>query len=194
MSLRRNALALFTAFALAAVPVLAGEAAADRVAGARKYFTDVELINQDGQPMRLYSDLLDGKTVVINTFFTTCTGACPATSRTLKKVQDWLGDRLGKDVFLISISVDPEHDTPPRIKEFGAQFGAKPGWIFLTGAKANVDLALAKLGSFVEKRDDHVNLLFIGNEKTGLWKKAFSLAPAEELIPIVQSVVEDKGP
>ena len=193
MTLLRGTTLLFTALLLTTVPALAQAAATDRVAGARKYFTDVELINQDGQPMRLYSDLLDGKTVVINTFFTTCTGACPATARTLKKVQDWLGDRLGRDVLLVSISVDPEHDTPPRMKEFGAQFGAKPGWIFLTGSKANVDFALSKLGSFVEKKDDHVNLLFIGNEKTGLWKKAFSLAPAEELIPIVESVVDDKG-
>src|SRR6185436_4415743 len=82
---------------------------------AEKYFSDVELINQDGQKMRFYSDVLKDKVVVINTFFTTCTGVCPPINRNLEKVQEALGDRLGKDAFLVSMSVDPETDTPARL-------------------------------------------------------------------------------
>jgi cytochrome oxidase Cu insertion factor (SCO1/SenC/PrrC family) len=106
---------------------------------AEKYFSDVELINQDGQKMRFYSDLLKDKVVVINTFFTTCTGVCPPINRNLEKVQEALGERLGKDAFLISMSVDPETDTPVRLKEYSRRFHARPGWIFLTGKKENVD-------------------------------------------------------
>ena len=71
---------------------------------AEKYFSDVELINQDGQKMRFYTDVLKNKVVVINTFFTTCTNICPPMNRNFEKMQEALGDRLGKDAFLISIS------------------------------------------------------------------------------------------
>src|SRR6185437_9940260 len=85
---------------------------------AEKYFSDVELINQDGQKMRFYSDVLKDKVVVINTFFITCTSVCPPLNRNMEKVQEALGDRLGKDAFLVSISVDPAADTPTRLKEY----------------------------------------------------------------------------
>ena len=113
---------------------------------AEKYFSDVELIDQDGQKLRFYSDVLKNKVVIINTFFTTCTNICPPMNRNFEKIQEALGDRLGKDAFLISISVDPETDTPTRLKEYGRRFHARPGWIFLTGKKENVDWALYKLG------------------------------------------------
>ena len=159
---------------------------------AEKYFSDVELINQDGQKMRFYSDVLRDKVVIINTFFTTCTGACPAINRNLEKVQDALGDRLGKDAFLISMSVDPETDTPSRLKEYSRRFHARPGWIFLTGKKENVDWALYKLGQYVETKDGHTNIIIIGNEPKGLWKKAFGLAKADELIKMVEDVISDR--
>jgi protein SCO1/2 len=159
---------------------------------AEKYFSDVELINQDGQKMRFYSDVLKDKVVVINTFFTTCTGVCPPMNRSLERVQEALGDRLGKDAFLISMSVDPETDTPARLKEYSRRFHARPGWIFLTGKKENVDWALYKLGQYVETKDNHTNIIIIGNEPKGLWKKAFGLAKADELMKIVEDVINDR--
>ena len=159
---------------------------------AEKYFSDVELINQDGEKMRFYTDVLRAKVEVINTFFTTCTGACPAINRNLEKVQDALGDRLGKDAFLISMSVDPETDTPVRLKEYSRRFHARPGWIFLTGKKENVDWALYKLGQYVETKDGHTTIIIIGNEPKGLWKKAFGLAKADEVMKIVEDVINDR--
>ncbi|HEV7507583.1 MAG TPA: SCO family protein [Thermoanaerobaculia bacterium] len=158
-----------------------------------QYFGDVKLMNQDGQEMRLYSDLMQGKTVVINVMFTTCTGACPVMSATIEKIQTHLGDRVGKDVRLVSISVDPVHDTPAKLKEYAARFHAGPGWYFLTGSKENVEAALRKFGQWVDQPTDHQTLFLIGNERTGLWKKAFALAPMDQLFPIVDSVVDDKG-
>jgi protein SCO1/2 len=159
---------------------------------AEKYFSDVELINQDGQKMRFYSDVLKDKVVVINTFFTTCTGVCPPINRNLEKVQEALGERLGKDAFLVSLSVDPETDTPVRLKEYSRRFHARPGWIFLTGKKENVDWALYKLGQYVETKDNHTTIIIIGNEPKGLWKKAFGLAKADELIKMVEDVINDR--
>ena len=168
------------------------EASAQARSTAEKYFSDVELINQDGQKMRFYSDVLKDKVVVINTFFTTCTGVCPPINRNLEKVQEALGDRLGKDAFLVSMSVDPETDTPSRLKEYSRRFHARPGWIFLTGKKENVDWALYKLGQYVKTKDGHTNIIIIGNEPKGLWKKAFGLAKADELMKVVEDAINDR--
>ena len=160
---------------------------------ASKWFTDVELLDQDGKKVRFYSDVLKGKTVVVNAFFTTCTSVCPPMNRNMEKIQEALGDRVGRDVFLVSVSVDPATDTPPRLKEYAQKFHARPGWTFLTGKKENVDWALYKLGQYVQNKDDHKTVLIIGNERTGLWKKAFGLARVDELIAVVNSVADDKG-
>jgi protein SCO1/2 len=159
---------------------------------AEKYFSDVELLDQDGQKLRFYTDVLKNKVVIINTFFTTCTNICPPMNRNFEKIQEALGDRLGKDAFLISITVDPQTDTPTRLKEYSRRFHARPGWLFLTGSKENVDWALYKLGQYVETKDDHTNIFIIGNEPKGLWKKAFGLAKSEELIRIVEDVIADR--
>jgi protein SCO1/2 len=106
-------------------------------------------------------------------------------------LQQALGDHVGKDVYIISISVDSMMDTPARLKEYSKTLNAKPGWYFLTGDKQNVDFALKKLGQFVSDKQDHLNIFIIGNERTGLWKKAFGLAPSDELVKMVESVLTD---
>lgn len=159
---------------------------------AEKYFTDTVLINQNGEEMRLYADLLKGKTVIINSFFATCQGSCLPMIRNLEKVQQALGDRLGKDAYILSISVDPTVDSPTALKAYAKKLNARPGWYFLTGSKPNVDFVLKKLGQFVDTKTDHLNIFIIGNERTGLWKKAFGLAKSEEIVKVVDSVVNDK--
>ncbi|HEY6187248.1 MAG TPA: SCO family protein [Pyrinomonadaceae bacterium] len=166
--------------------------ATDAQAKAQKYFTDVVLLNQHNEQMRLYSDLLKGKVVIINAFFATCKGSCLPMNRNLEKVQEALGARLGKEAVIISISVDPLVDTPARLLEYAKKLHAKPGWYFMTGDKKNVDLALYKLGQYVENKDDHLNIFIIGNERTGLWKKAFGLARSDELMKVVESVLNDQ--
>jgi protein SCO1 len=159
---------------------------------AAKYFSDVELINQDGQKLRFYSDVLKNKVIVMNAFFTTCAGVCPPMARNMERVQAALGDRLGKDILLVSITVDPETDTPAKLKEYSRRFHAKPGWLFLTGKKENVDWALYKLGQFVEAKEQHTSIIIVGNEPKGLWKKAFGLAKSEELVSLVEGVINDR--
>lgn len=161
---------------------------------AQKYFTDVVLLNQNGEKMRLYSDLLQGKVVIINSFFATCAGSCLPLTRNLEKLQAALGPRMGKDVNIISISVDPAVDTPARLKAYAKKLNAGPGWYFLTGNKESVDLALKKIGHFVDNKESHLNIFIIGNERTGLWKKAFGLAQSDELMKVVDSVLTDETP
>jgi len=160
---------------------------------ARNYFTDTVLVDQDGREVRFYSDLVAGKTVVIHSMFTECTGSCPVMAQKYQAIQRHLGDRIGRDVELIAITVDPETDTPARLKEHGAKFGAGPGWHLLTGRPENVELVLGRLGQWVDDRDAHETIFLVGNDRTGLWKKAFGLAKTEELIAVVDSVVDDPG-
>jgi len=160
---------------------------------AEKYFTDTVLINQNGEKMRFYTDLMKGKTVIIDSFFATCQGSCLPMNRNLEKIQEALGDRLGKDANIISISVDPTVDTPTVLKAYAKKLNARPGWYFLTGDKASVDFILKKLGQFVDDKNDHLNIFIIGNDRTRLWKKAFGLAKSEDLMKVVESVLNDPG-
>jgi len=157
------------------------------------YFPDVLLTDQAGERHRFYSDLMKDRVVIINSFFATCQGVCPVLSRNLMAVQEWLGDRLGEEAYILSLTVDPEVDTPPKLAEYAARFEAEPGWFFLTGPKANVERAAYKLGHSVEQKEAHSNIIIVGNERTGLWKKVMGMAPSEDLIDAVRSVLEDQG-
>lgn len=188
----RRPFLLTPALLLICITLLATTAAAQsKASAAQNYFTDVELVNQDGKVMRLYSDLMKDKVVIINAFFTSCTSVCPPMTANLAKVQAALGDRVGKDVYMLSISVDSATDTPPRLKAYAEKFKARAGWFFLTGKKENVEFALRKLGQFVEDKNDHTTIIIIGNLRTGLWKKAFGLAKTDELMKVIESVVND---
>ena len=158
---------------------------------AQRYFTDTVLVDQNGAEHRFYSDLIKGKVVVVNFMFTTCKNTCPMMAATFARLQDWLGSRLNTDVYMLSISVDPETDTPERLKAYAKGFRARPGWFFLTGKKDNVDTVLRKLGQYVEQKQDHSNVFLIGNDRTGLWKKAFGMAPTQQTIETLNSVLRD---
>lgn len=165
---------------------------AQNASAAQKYFSDVELVDQNGEKLRFYSDLLKDKVVVISSFMATCTVACPPKNRNLETIQDAAGEHLGKDVLILSITVDPVTDTPERLKQYAKTYHAKPGWHFLSGKKETVDWALYKIGQYTENKLDHVNIIIIGNERTGLWKKAFGLAAGPELVNLFKSVLNDK--
>jgi protein SCO1 len=177
-----------------ASPALLADALSELAAtdsAAAQYFPDVPLVDQDGDSHRFYSELVKGRIVVINTFFADCSAVCPMTLERLSRIQTQFGDRVGKDVFLYSITVDPVADTPEKLKGYARHFGANSGWRFLTGEKSDVDLVLKKLGQFVDNREAHSSLFIIGNEPTGLWKKANGLAAADEIAEVVASVVKD---
>ncbi|HKO58181.1 MAG TPA: SCO family protein [Thermoanaerobaculia bacterium] len=162
-------------------------------APAAQYFGNLKLVDQNGRRVDLYQDLMKGKTVVINSFFASCTASCAMMSRTFLYLQDKLGDRVGQDVTLVSITVDPEHDTPEKLKSYAQRIGAKQGWYLLTGTRAEVDAALRKLGQYTEVREGHVNIIVAGNDRTGLWKKALGVAKSEDVYKVVASVADDKG-
>ena len=139
------------------------------------YFPNVELTTQDGKTVRFYDDLLKGKSVAINLIFTECTDVCPLETAKLRELQDVLGDRVGKDVFFYSISIDPTHDTPEVLKAYAEKFKVKPGWLFLTGKAEDIKLVARKVGLLGARdratREGHSTILTIGDEPTGRWMK-----------------------
>lgn len=137
------------------------------------YFPNVELIDQDGKKVRFFDDLIKGKTVVINFIYTSCPDTCPLETAQLTRVQKIMGDRVGKDVFFYSISIDPAVDTPPVLKQYREKFGAK--WTFLTGDKLEIVQLRKKLGLYISEIQDGSNnhnvSMIIGNQATGRWMK-----------------------
>lgn len=160
---------------------------------AAHYFGALPLVDQNGRTVDLYRDLLHGRTVVINAFFADCKGSCPVMANAYRAMQKRFADRLGRDLALISITVDPANDTPPKLKSVARQLEAKDGWYFLSGSPEQVHAALRRLGLDAEQRDGHSNLFLIGNDRTGLWKKALGIAKIDEVLDVVASVVDDKG-
>lgn len=168
--------------AVTAVAVLvAGVAAAAAATGDASpwgpdYFPNVPLVTQDGKTVRFYDDLVKDKVVAINFIFTSCTDSCPMETARLREVNALLGDRVGKDVFIYSITIDPQNDTPAALKDYKARFDiTTPGWVFLTGHEADIKLLRQKLGLYMpelEGSKDHNLSLIVGNQKTGRWQKA----------------------
>jgi protein SCO1/2 len=161
--------------ALAAVALLsAGAASADNRWGAN-YFPNVELTTQDGVTVRLYDDLLKGKSVAVNVIYTSCTDECPLETARMVQLQKVLGDRVGKDIFFYSISIDPKVDTPKVLKAYADKFDVGPGWLFLTGREDDIKLVTKKLGlsrtSDGVNKDGHTASLMVGNEPGGQWMR-----------------------
>jgi protein SCO1/2 len=157
-----------------------------------KYFANLPLVDQDGHATDLYS-LMKGRTIVLHSFFATCTGSCPIMTRTLTAIEERFADRLGRDLVLVSLTVDPKNDTPAKLKAYASATKAGTGRYFLTGSQEQVDAALKRIGQSVTSPEQHANVMIVGNERTGLWKKAFGLAKPEEIVEIVRSVLDDDG-
>jgi protein SCO1/2 len=139
------------------------------------YFPNFELTTQDGAKVRFYDDLLKGKSVALHVFYTSCKDECPLETATLARVQRLIGERVGRDIFFYSISIDPETDTPPVMKGYAEKFGAGPGWLFLTGKREEIRVIARKLGLMrsrdLNTRDGHSAILMVGNEPTGQWMR-----------------------
>lgn len=138
------------------------------------YFPNVELTTHEGKHVRFFDDLVKDKVVLINFIYTSCPDSCPLETARLAEVQDILGARVGRDVFMYSISIDPAHDTPEVLAQYAERFQTKPGWLFLTGKEADVALLRQKLGllgSDDRELKNHSLSLVIGNQSTGRWMR-----------------------
>jgi len=156
-----------------APPTAAGSASS--IWGA-DYFPNIPLVTHEGKPVRFFDDLIKGKVVAINFIYTSCPDVCPLETAMLREVQEILGDRVGRDVFMYSITIDPERDTPEVLKKYAEKFEVAPGWLFLTGKKDDITLLRRKLGLYSEEKggdrlEVHSVSGIMGNQSTGRWMR-----------------------
>jgi protein SCO1 len=149
---------------------------------------DVPVMDQDGNAVRFYSDLVKGKVVAVNFVFTTCTTICPPMGANFAKLQKVLGERVGQEVHLISVSVDPATDTPERMKAWGQKFGAGPGWTLVTGDRNEITRLLKALGVYTPDINDHSPLVLVGNDALGQWTRAYGLAAPAKVAELIDGV------
>jgi len=142
----------------------------------KSYFPNVPLITHEGKHVRFFDDLIKDKVVMINFIYTSCPDTCPLETARLAEVQRILGDRVGNDVFMYSITIDPEVDTPEVLKAYTEKYKIGPGWTFLTGDEADITILRKRLGLYIAEiqdgSNDHNLSLIIGNQATGRWKKS----------------------
>jgi protein SCO1/2 len=148
------------------------------------------LVDQDGQELMFVSDVIGDNIVVMDFVYTTCTTICPVLSALFTQVQGKLGDAVGDEVVLVSMSVDPVRDTPQRLKAYSAKHRAGEGWLWLTGPKADVDDVLTGLGAYTSNFEDHPSMVLIGDGRTGEWKRLFGFPNPDRVVQIVNDLRE----
>lgn len=158
-------------------------------AAAAPVIPDIEVIDQDGQAHRLYTDLVKGKTVAITFLYTSCKTSCPAMTGLFGAVQQKLQGGAHPSVTLLSISIDPTTDRPTRLKSVADKFGAQPGWYFLTGSSPDMARLLSALNATAPQRSDHPSMILIGNDVNGNWTRHYGLAS----VPLVMELVDSVG-
>ncbi len=150
---------------------------------------ETTLVDRDGKPIKFQSEAVGDRIVALDFVYTTCSTICPVVSSLFAQVQDELGDRLGRDVWLMSISIDPTRDTPERLRDYAAKFGAGPGWIWLTGPKSAVDRVLFGLDAFNADIVDHPSVVLIGDGRSGYWTRHFGIPAPDDIIARLDELV-----
>jgi protein SCO1 len=160
-----------------------------------EWFTNVAVTAQDGRQLRFYDDVLKGKIVLINFFYTECDAICPLMTENLVRVQELLGERVGRDIFMASITLQPEHDRPEVLAGYARSYGVGPGWDFLTGERADIELLRHRLGFVDSDRledadlEQHIGTVRIANEPLHRWTMSPALLNPRALVWSVQRVM-----
>jgi protein SCO1 len=146
------------------------------------YVPNVPVVTQDGKVLNFYDDLIKDKIFIISFLFTSCRDVCPIAAARMAQLQERLGDRVGKEVFFYSISIDPDRDTPDKMKKYAETFGAGPGWLFLTGIPEDINLIRQRLGERSRFLGEHRNDVLLGNGYTSEWQRDSLMGDLERFI------------
>ena len=177
----------------AALLAFALPAAGLQQAGAERYLKGLSLVDQNGRRVDMYDDVIKGRVVLIHTFFSNCEDSCPVLIGAVASLQSRFAVELGDRLRFVSITVHPGTDTPQRLRAYADRAKAGSGWFFLTGTPGEVDAALTRLGQYVKSPEAHSNIVIVGNEPTGLWKKVFGLSSARAIGDVIESMLNDRG-
>ena len=163
-------------------------------AKAREYFTNIELIDQNGQRLAFYDDVLKGNIVVISFIFTNCQGACPLMTRNLTMIRDMLPSNVRDEIQFISISLDPVRDTPAAMTEFAQTHDAdQERGLWLTGQPDHVKLITKKLGSYTDELEAHTTTLLAANVRDAHWTKIAPNVPPRGVVERLRMLVEENA-
>src|SRR5690242_2421588 len=121
--MRRRAFVVFGSSA-----VVVSGSAPDKTDPGDGRLPDVTVVDQEGRSYRFYDDLIRGRVVTLNFFFTSCGETCPLVTQNLAQLQDLLGPRCGRDVSMYSLTLQPEVDTPEVLRGYAEMYGVRPGW------------------------------------------------------------------
>ena len=161
-------------------------------------FSNIELTNQFGERLRFYDDLIQNKAVIVNFFYTTCAKTCPGTAAQLAKMNDELVPWIGEDITMISLSIDPEVDTPERLKSYWELFGSKPGWQMLTGDEDEINRVRRQLGVYDldpvidADKAEHAGIITFGNDRTDRWAALPVFMHRERMLDTVLHTTRDR--
>jgi protein SCO1/2 len=142
---------------------------------------DVTLVRDDGKSVKLADELADGRPVVLAFIYTTCTTVCPVTSQSMSQLQARLGP-MREHVHLVSISIDPEHDTPARLREYARQFGAGPAWQHYTGTLAASQTVQRAFDVYRGNKMDHAPAVLVRSAPSAQWVRLNGFPTADQVL------------
>lgn len=149
-----------------------------------------EMVTQNSEPVDLRSDVVSDRIVVLDFIYTTCTTVCPVLTAIMSQVNGQLAERIGKDVILVSMTVDPKRDTPARLKKYSSNFRTDDGWLWLTGDKLVVDGVLRKLGAYTANFEDHPAMVLVGDGRTGQWSRFVGFPGVDAIVDKVEQLTQ----
>ena len=192
-----RSVAIAAILSIASAPVVAGTATADKAAAeekARDYFSNVELVDQNGQRLKFYDEVLKDNIVVISFIFTNCQSACPLMTRNLTMIRDMLREDERRDIQFVSISIDPLRDTPSAMKEFARKHDADiEGWLWLTGQPDDVNYITKRLGSYTDDPEMHTTTLLAANVPNAHWTKIEPNVPPNGVVARLRMLAEENA-
>jgi protein SCO1 len=173
---------------LALVALLLSALSAQAAGWGKEYVPNVPVVTQDGKTLNFYDDLIKDKIVVLSFIYASCKDICPLATARLAEAQEKLGDRVGRDIFFSSISIEPESDTPERLKQYADAFHAGPGWLFLTGLPEDIQAIRYKFGDRRPDLVDHRNDVVLGNGATGEWQRENALGDLDHFVGAIKAM------
>jgi cytochrome oxidase Cu insertion factor (SCO1/SenC/PrrC family)/mono/diheme cytochrome c family protein len=189
----RSTVALRTALTVSILGLFAGGLALAAPKGSRfgpDYFQDLTVVTHEGKKLRFYDDLIQDKIVVIEFIYTNCPDVCSLSTARLAEVRNRLGERVGRDIFIYSITLDPARDTPDVLKAYAEAFKAGPGWLFLTGEPGDLHSIRYKLGERSRNLAEHRSRIVLGNDTTGEWTRTALMGNLD----LVAETIKDMDP
>jgi len=175
--------------ALAALAILSAATTGDaQMRRGPEFFPNLPVVNQNGETLKFYDDLIKDKIVIVMFIYTSCTDICPLTTARMTLIEDKLGPAIGRDIFIVSMTVDPEVDTPEKLKAYSKSFATGPGWTFVTGKPEDIRAINYRLGERSKILSDHRNEIVLGNDVTGEWQRDNVMGDLDRVVTTIREM------